>query len=123
MVGAMPKHVGLWATSARDALDGAITAIRAAGCWPISDDRSPRLDAEVLLAHVLGVSRERLLTDRELVVAGPAIRAFQDVVRRGAGQREPVAYIFGQRGFRHLEVMVDRRAGAARAPTEPPAPG
>jgi release factor glutamine methyltransferase len=108
----------LGATSARDALDGAITAIRAAGCWPISDDRSPRLDAEVLLAHVLGVSRERLLTDRELVVAGPAIRAFQDAVRRRAVLREPVAYILGTRGFRHLQLAVDRRVLVPRPETE-----
>ena len=51
-------------TPVRDALDGAITAIAAAGC------ETPRLDAEVLLAHVLGVARERLLIDRELCVAG-----------------------------------------------------
>jgi release factor glutamine methyltransferase len=101
-----------WGTSARDALDGAITAIGAAGC------DTPRLDAEVLLAHVLGVSRERLLTDRELVVAGPAIRAFQDAVRRRSVLREPVAYIVGQRGFRHLEVMVDRRVLVPRPETE-----
>jgi release factor glutamine methyltransferase len=118
MVGAMLKHPGLGATSARDALDGAITAIRAAGCWPISDDRSPRLDAELLLAHVLGVSRERLLTDRELVVAGAAIRAFQDAVHRRAVLREPVAYIVGHRGFRHLELAVDRRALVPRPETE-----
>jgi release factor glutamine methyltransferase len=108
----------LGATPARDALDGAITAIGAAGCWPISDDRSPRLDAEVLLAHVLGVTRERLLTDRELVVAGPAVRAFQDVVRRRAVLREPVAYIVGRRGFRHLELAVDRRVLVPRPETE-----
>jgi release factor glutamine methyltransferase len=108
----------LGATSARDALDGAIVAIGAAGCWPISDDRSPRLDAEVLLAHVLGVSRERLLTDRDLVVAGPAIRAFQDAVRRRSVLREPVAYIVGHRGFRHLEVMVDGRVLVPRPETE-----
>ncbi|MCW3030190.1 MAG: PrmC N-terminal domain, partial [Solirubrobacterales bacterium] len=47
-------------TQARDALDGAITAIAAAG------SSTPRLDAELLLAHVLGVSRERLLIDRDL---------------------------------------------------------
>ncbi len=106
------------ATSARDALDGAMTAIGAAGCWPISDDRSPRLDAELLLAHVLGVTRERLLTDRELVVAGPAVRALQDAVRRRAVEREPVAYIVGRRGFRHLELAVDRRVLVPRPETE-----
>ena len=99
-------------TPVREALAGAITAIGAAGC------ETPRLDAEVLLAHVLGVSRERLLTDRELIVAGPAVRAFQDAVRRRSLEREPVAYIIGRRGFRRLELAVDRRALAPRPETE-----
>lgn len=95
-----------------DALEGAITAITAAGC------ETPRLDAEVLLAGVLGVARERLLLDRELSVEGPAVRAFQDAVRRRAVDREPVAYIIGHRGFRRLEVAVDRRALVPRPETE-----
>jgi len=100
------------ATSARDALDGAVTAIAAAGC------ETPKLDAEILLANVLGVGRERLLTDDELVVAGPAVRAFQDAVRRRAVEREPVAYIVGRRHFRRLELTVDRRALVPRPETE-----
>jgi release factor glutamine methyltransferase len=99
-------------TSVGDALDGAITAIAAAGC------QTPRLDAEVLLADVLGVERERLLLDRQLVVVGEAVRAFQDAVRRRAVEREPVAYIVGRRGFRRLELAVDRRALVPRAETE-----
>jgi release factor glutamine methyltransferase len=100
------------ATTTRDALDGAVTAIAAAGC------QTPRLDAEVLLAHVLGVGRERLLTERDLLVAGPAVRAFQDAVRRRAVEREPVAYIVGRRGFRRLELAVDRRVLVPRPETE-----
>ncbi len=99
-------------TPARDALDGAITAIAAGGC------ETPRLDAEVLLAHVLGVARERLLIDPDLVVEGPAVRAYQDAVRRRAIEREPVAYIVGHRGFRHLDLTVDRRALVPRPETE-----
>ncbi|HST56350.1 MAG TPA: peptide chain release factor N(5)-glutamine methyltransferase [Solirubrobacteraceae bacterium] len=99
-------------TPARDALDGARTAIGAAGC------DAPRLDAELLLAHVLGVSRERLLIDHELLVAGPAVRAFQDAVRRRAVLREPVAYILGRRGFRHIELQVDPRVLIPRPETE-----
>jgi release factor glutamine methyltransferase len=99
-------------TSARDALDGAITAIAAAGC------ETPRLDAEVLLAHALGVTRERLLTDRELRVEGPAVRPFQEAVRRRAVEREPVAYITGRRGFRRVELSVDHRALIPRPETE-----
>jgi release factor glutamine methyltransferase len=99
-------------TPARDALDGAITAIAAAGC------ETPRLDAELLLAHALGVTREQLLLDRELVVAGPAVRAFQDAVRRRAVEREPIAYILGKRGFRTIELRVDRRALVPRPESE-----
>lgn len=97
---------------ARDALEGAITAIAAAGC------ETPRLDAEVLLAHVLGTTRERLITDRDLTVAGPAVRAFQDAVRRRSVEREPVAYIVGTRGFRRLELAIDGRALVPRPETE-----
>jgi len=95
-----------------DALQGAITAITAAGC------QTPRLDAEVLLAHVLGVRREQLIMDPALRVQGPAVRAYQDAVRRRAVGREPVAYIVGERGFRHLQIGVDRRALIPRPETE-----
>ena len=105
-------------TSVRDALDGAITAIAAADCWPISDDRSPRLDAEVLFAHVLGIPRVRLLTDDRLMVSGPDVRAVQNAVRRRAVEREPVAYITGARGFRRLELTVDPRVLIPRPETE-----
>jgi release factor glutamine methyltransferase len=99
-------------TPARAALDGAITAITAAGC------ETPRLDAELLLAHVLGVSRERLLTEPDTPVTGAAVRAFQDAVRRRSVEREPVAYIIGHRGFRRLELVCDRRALVPRPETE-----
>jgi release factor glutamine methyltransferase len=99
-------------TPAREALDGAITAIAAGGC------ETPRLDAEVLLAHVLGVPRERLAIDPDLLVEGSAVRAYQDAVRRRAVEREPVAYIVGHRGFRHLDLAVDRRALVPRPETE-----
>jgi release factor glutamine methyltransferase len=99
-------------TPVKDALDGAITAITAAGC------ETPRLDAELLLANVLGVSRERLFIDADLCVAGPAVRAFQDAVRRRSVLREPVAYILGKRGFRRLDIAVDTRVLVPRPETE-----
>jgi release factor glutamine methyltransferase len=103
---------GMHGTSVKDALDGAITAITASGC------ETPRLDAEVLLADVLDVSRERLLLDRDLLVEGPAVRAFQNAVRRRAVEREPIAYILGSRGFRRLELAVDPRVLIPRPETE-----
>jgi release factor glutamine methyltransferase len=99
-------------TAVRDALDGAATAISAAGC------ETPRLDGELLLAHALGVSRERLFIDTDLTVTGPAVRTFQDFVRRRSVGREPVAYILGKRHFRRLELDVDPRVLIPRPETE-----
>jgi release factor glutamine methyltransferase len=99
-------------SSVHDALDGAITAITAAGC------ETPKLDAELLLAYVLDVTRQQLITDPQLLVRGPAVRSFQDAVRRRAVEREPVAYIVGHRHFRRLDLTVDRRALIPRPETE-----
>ncbi len=97
--------------SVRDALHGAETAIAAGG------SQTPRLDAEVLLAHVLKVDRTRLFLD-DLTVEGPAVRHYQDLVRRRSVAREPVAYLLGRRGFRHLELEVDGRVLIPRPETE-----
>lgn len=109
-----PSPVGPLArgTSVRDALDGAVTAIGAAGC------ETPRLDGELLLADALGVARERLFVDARMIVAGPAVRTFQDYVRRRSVLREPVAYILGKRHFRRLELSSDARALIPRPETE-----
>jgi release factor glutamine methyltransferase len=96
----------------REALDSAVVALSAAGV------DTPRLDAEVLLAHALGVDRARLVIDRDLAVAGPAVRTFQDAVRRRSVEREPVAYITGTKGFRQLDIGVDRRVLIPRPETE-----
>jgi release factor glutamine methyltransferase len=104
--------VSLGATPVREALDSAVVALTAAGV------EMPRLDAEVLLAHVLGVDRAALVIDRDRAVEGAAVRAFQDAVRRRAFDREPVAYITGVKGFRHLELQVDPRVLIPRPETE-----
>ncbi len=96
----------------REALDSAVIAIGAAG----SD--SPRLDAELLLAHALGVDRTALFTDPSREVTGPAVRGFQDAVRRRSVMREPVAYILGSKGFRHIDLLVDPRVLVPRPETE-----
>ncbi|MDP8967542.1 MAG: peptide chain release factor N(5)-glutamine methyltransferase, partial [Actinomycetota bacterium] len=98
--------------SVREALDSAVIAIAAAG----SD--TPRLDAELLLADALGVDRATLFLDPSRTVDGPAVRAFQEAVRRRSAGREPVAYITGRRGFRHLELQVDGRVLVPRPETE-----
>jgi release factor glutamine methyltransferase len=104
--------VSLGATPVREALDSAVVALTAAGV------DTPRLDADVLLAHVLGVDRAALVTDRDRALEGAAVRGFQDAVRRRAFDREPVAYITGVKGFRHLELQVDPRVLIPRPETE-----
>jgi release factor glutamine methyltransferase len=96
----------------REALDSAVIALSAAGV------DTPRLDAEVLLAHALGVDRTALVVDRDRRVEGPAVRAFQDAVRRRSVGREPVAYITGVKGFRHIDLHVDGRVLIPRPETE-----
>ncbi len=66
----------------------------------ISD--TPRLDAELLLAHALGISRsEMLLRLPDL----DAVDAFTDLIGRRA-EHEPVAYIIGRQHFWDLELSV-----------------
>lgn len=99
-------------TEVRDALDSALVALNAAGV------DTPRLDAELLLAEALGVERTALYLDRSLRVEGPAVRRFQDLVRRRAFEREPVAYLLGRKGFRAIELEVDGRVLVPRPETE-----
>ena len=98
-------------TSVRDALDSALIALTAAGV------ATPRLDAEVLLAAAMGVDRAALIADPGRGVEPRAARAFQEYARRRV-QREPVAYILGRRGFRHIELAVDPRVLIPRPETE-----
>jgi release factor glutamine methyltransferase len=96
----------------RAAIAAAAGALERAGC------QTPRLDAEVLLAHVLGISREELLLDGRRALGPDPARAFERALRRRASTREPVAYITGRRAFRALELAVDPRALIPRPETE-----
>ncbi len=98
--------------SVADALDSARVALRGAGI------DTPELDAEVLLAHALGTDRLRMLVDRQAPVEGDAVTVFRDHVRRRSVLREPVAYITGSKGFRHIELHVDERVLIPRPDTE-----
>jgi len=95
----------------RDALDAAVPALTAAGC------ETPQLDAELLIADALGVDRAALHAEPELRVSGAAARVIGERVRRRVA-REPVAYILGRNGFRHIEVAVDARVLIPRPETE-----
>lgn len=88
-----------------------VERLRAAG------SETPRLDAEVLLADVLGTDRTRLIAHPEDPIGpGPAARFEAHLDRRAAG--EPVAYIRGLKEFHGLAFAVDRRALIPRPETE-----
>jgi release factor glutamine methyltransferase len=78
---------------------------------------SPRLDAEVLLAHVRGCQRILLYTAFDEVVAEEPRSRFRELVRRrGAG--EPVAYLVGGREFFSLSLVVSPAVLVPRPETE-----
>jgi release factor glutamine methyltransferase len=77
---------------------------------------SPRVDAEILVADVLGLSRSALYSSGHEVGDAQLARLRPLVDRRVA--REPLAYVLGEWGFRHLLLKVDRRALIPRPETE-----
>lgn len=78
---------------------------------------SPRLDAEVLLAHVRGCPRIGLYTAFDVPVADAERARFRDLVRR-RGDGEPVAYLVGSREFFSLPFAVTRDVLIPRPETE-----
>jgi release factor glutamine methyltransferase len=98
--------------SVRQLLDRATAEIQASGA------DTPQLDAEVLLAHVLGTTRARLLATADRYPDEGHIQAFRSAVQRRASAREPVAYITGRRHFRRLELEVNPSVLIPRPETE-----
>ena len=76
-------------------------AVRDGRGWPGSAAR-PGLDAELLMAHALGLSREEMLLGR---LDAPAPAAFDSLLARRL-DHEPVAYITGRRAFWTIELEV-----------------
>jgi release factor glutamine methyltransferase len=97
--------------SVRDALAGAVDALEAAAC------ESARLDAEVLLASATGWGRAEIAAQPDARLPVGASREFGAMVRRRV-RHEPVAYILGRKGFRRIELLVDRRVLIPRPETE-----
>jgi release factor glutamine methyltransferase len=77
---------------------------------------SPRVDAELLVADVLGVSRSELYASDQALGDAELARLRELVARRRA--REPLAYVLGEWGFRRLVLAVDARALVPRPETE-----
>jgi release factor glutamine methyltransferase len=93
--------------NAREALTEAERRLAAAGV------DSPRVDAELLLAHVLGTTRSGVYADLDREVDG----SLEPLLARRE-EREPLAYVLGQWGFRRLLLKTDSRALVPRPETE-----
>jgi release factor glutamine methyltransferase len=78
---------------------------------------SPRLDAEHMLGKVLGLSRIELYMHHDRPLEDSERDEFRELVRR-RGDREPLAYVLGEWGFRRLTLKTDRRALVPRPETE-----
>lgn len=90
-------------------LRDALAAARAAGL--------ARLDAQLLLGHVLGRDRAWLLAHDDAALTGAqAARLEALMARRRAG--EPVAYLLGEKEFHGLTLQVDARVLVPRPDTE-----
>lgn len=96
--------------TARALIDAGAAQLERAGV------ETPRLDAELLLAAAVGVTRSEVLAG--LADAGAEARETYEgwIARRS--RREPLAYITGTQGFRRIELGVDRRALIPRPETE-----
>jgi release factor glutamine methyltransferase len=91
----------------RDALREAERRLEAAGV------DTPRVDAELLLAHVAGTTRSGIYAQLDRDVDG----AVEPLLRRRES-REPLAYVLGSWGFRRLTLKTDSRALVPRPETE-----
>jgi release factor glutamine methyltransferase len=78
---------------------------------------SPRLNAELLLGHVIGRRRMQLYLEFERPLTAAELDQLRPLVRR-RGQQEPLQYVLGEAEFRGLRLKVDRRALIPRPETE-----
>lgn len=99
-----------------------VWTIEAVVKWATDDFRSraiesPRLDAEVLLAHALESTRMQLVLDSKRPLEPAELARFRDLVKRRR-VHEPVAYLLGKREFYGREFRVDKRVLVPRPDTE-----
>jgi len=85
--------------------------LAAAGCAPA------HVDAEILLAHVLGTTRSGLRSGTSRELDNASLKELDRLVARRE-LREPLGYVLGEWGFRRLTLKVDARVLVPRPETE-----
>ncbi len=90
--------------------------------WATDDFRargleSPRLEAELIVAFALGITRVEVIVHGARIVADDELVRLRELVKRRRA-REPMAYLRGEREFYGLTFKVDRRVLVPRPDTE-----
>jgi release factor glutamine methyltransferase len=106
-----PSNSLLQGMIVRDMLAAAASRLEDAGV------ESPRVDAELLLAHVLGTTRSGLSADSRRELTADEVAQLERLLDRRV-VREPLAYVLGEWGFRRLTLKVDPRVLVPRPETE-----
>jgi len=78
---------------------------------------SPRLQTELLLAHLLKLPRMKLYLNFERALTPAEVDGLREFIRR-RGQREPLQHIIGSTSFCGLEIAVNRHTLVPRPETE-----
>jgi len=78
---------------------------------------SPRLNAELIIGHALGLPRMQLYLQFERPLTEPELASLRPLVKR-RGDREPLQHVLGELEFAELKLKVDRRALIPRPETE-----
>src|SRR5579863_6889582 len=90
--------------------------------WAADDFRArgmstPRLDAELLVAHALSTTRIQLVIEATRMLDDAELKRLRELVTRRRAH-EPIAYILGEREFYGRPFRVDGRALVPRPETE-----
>jgi release factor glutamine methyltransferase len=90
--------------------------------WATDDFRtrsieSPRLDAELIVGHALGLTRTEVIVNSDRPLDAKELSTLRDMVRRRRSH-EPIAYLRGFREFYGRSFRVDKRVLIPRPETE-----
>jgi len=94
-----------------------IAALLVEGYRILSSLEQPRLEADLLLGHLLKLEREGLIIQRTQPVSIAVVEQFRDLCQRRL-QGEPLAYILGYKEFWSLKLEVNRFTLIPRPETE-----
>lgn len=83
----------------------------------ISNSKIPILEAELIMAHLLGVSREKIIISLELVIEPDIVKKFSKLQTKRL-KNYPLAYLLGTKNFYSLSFKVNKHVLVPRPETE-----